>query len=219
MGNAGVYKKINVFDGDGSVAASAENVSIKENRIILLGDDFRLMPHNTVVSVIAYNDDGILPIEAKITLSTSSQMNLDIVDLAHKTERRTYLKVRTNRKADLLRMYSLGKRGIALNIDEEVTLRDISVGGMCFYSNRVFFKNQRILIRLNDVKQDFICEALILRRQKGKFTEKYRNKYGCRFLGLNNEQQRALCEFVFKIQIENHKKMLEKMQLEEESVL
>ena len=215
MDNAG-YKKISIFDEHGSVVAAAGNVDINENRIILLGEDFCLLPHNTVVYAVGYGEDGIVSMEGRITLSTASQMNLDVLNYSDKEERRNYLKVPINAEGRILKMYSLGKRGLPIHIDKTITLRDISVGGIGFYSNQTLFKQQRLLLRLDAVKQNFTCEAVVLRREKTDFGN-CRYKYGCEFLQPDHEQQRALCSLVFKVQIETHKKEIA-LQYDEEEI-
>ena len=98
-----------------------------------------------------------------------------------------------------------------MSINESIETRDLSLGGICFYSNRTFFTDQRLLIdfHLHHLKSNFIAEAIVLRRVHEKQKNGFRYKYGCRFINLDNEHQRILCEYVFRVQIENHRRIME----------
>ncbi|MDF2653962.1 MAG: hypothetical protein K0R19_436 [Bacillota bacterium] len=200
------YIKISVFYSEGQKTISSNNISALDDRIILRGEDFDLVPHKSIVDVAGYLKDGVVFMSGRITLSTTSQVNLDIIKTDNKQERRTYLKVKADLKTKLLRAYSKGKRKRSYRIDEVIQTRDISLGGIAFFSNRTLLKKQMITIDFNSIKPGFIAKAEILRKERGPFAG-FRFKYGCRFLDVGGEEERVLCEFVFKKQLENHRKL------------
>lgn len=201
------FIKINAVYEPGGLNITTTNISASGGRIILMGDDFGLIPHQTMVDVVGYLEDGIVFMKGKVTLSTRSQLNLEILKSEGKQERRNYLKVKVFMNAKLVRAFSLGKRRKPYVFNDQIQTRDLSLGGVAFFSNRTLFRKQRIEIDLNVLKPGFIAQAEVLRRERGVFRGGYRYKYGCRFLDISGEEERVLCEFVFKTQIETRKKL------------
>lgn len=201
------YIKISVYHAEGKVTISSSNLNVMGDRIILMGENFGLIPHQSVVEGIGYLQDGIVFMNAKVTLSTESQLNLEILKTDNKQERRNYLKVKVYLNSRLIRAFSVGKSKKSYMISESIQTRDISLGGIAFYSNRTLLKRQKIALDLNMLKPGFIAMAEVLRRDKGPFRGGFRYKYGCRFLNITGEEERVLCEFVFRTQIENHRKL------------
>ncbi len=202
------FIKMNVYYAEEEVTVSSSNINAMGDRIILMGEDFGLIPHQSVVEVVGYLQDGIVFMNAKVTLSTSSQLNFDIIKTDGKQERRSYLKVKVYMHSKILRAFSLGKSAKPYAINESIQTRDISLGGVAFYSNRVLFKRQKIELDFNMLRPGFIAQAEVLRKERGPFRGGYRFKYGCRFLNISGEEERVLCEFVFRTQIENHRKLM-----------
>lgn len=201
------FVKISVIYMEGEVAISSEKIIAAGDRIILKGRDFGVIPHQSVVEIIGYLQDGIVLMEGKVTLSTESQLNVDLTRIHNKQERRSYLKVKTGKSAVLLKAFSLGRRNKAYAIDGRILIRDLSLGGVSFYANSILLKYQRVEIGFDIITPGFTAMAEVLRRQRGHFG-KYRFLYACRFLNISGEMDRALCEFVFKTQLENRKKLL-----------
>lgn len=202
------FIKMDVFYPEEEVTISSGNINAMGDRIILMGEDFGLIPHRSIVDVVGYLQDGVVFMSAKVTLSTSSQLNFEIIKSNEKQERRNYLKVKVYMNTRLLRGYSLGKRSKAYAINEAVQTRDLSLGGVAFFSNRILFKRQKIELDFNILKPGFIAHAEVLRKEKGPYRGGFRFKYGCRFLDISGEEERVLCEFVFRTQIENHRKLM-----------
>ena len=202
------FIKVNIYYPEDQTTVSSEKINFMGERVILLGDDFDLIPHQSTVDVVGYLQDGVVLMSGRVTLSTSSQLNFDIIKTDDKQERRNSLKVRVQLRTELLKAFSMGRSGRAFAVNETIQTRDLSLGGVAFYSNRIFFKKQKVCIDLNLLKPGFIAKAEVLRKEKGPFKNGYRFKYGCRFMNISAEEERVLCEFVFKIQIENHKKLM-----------
>ncbi len=198
---------MNVFYAEEEVTVSSMNISVTGSKVMLMGEDFGLIPHQSIVEVVGYLQDGIVYMNAKVTLSTTSQLNFEIVKTDDKQERRNFLKVRVYMNSRLLRAFALGRSGKGYLINEPIMTRDISLGGIAFYSNSVLFKKQKVELDLNILKPGFIPQAEVLRKERGPFRGGYRFKYGCRFQNISGEEERVLCEFVFRTQIENHKKL------------
>jgi c-di-GMP-binding flagellar brake protein YcgR len=79
------------------------------------------------------------------------------------------------------------------------------MGGLCFVSRTPFFLNQIVYVDLNEVFQGMVLPAKILRKNRVRDGE-YRFKYGCQFQTIMSNQERALCEYAFKMQIINKQK-------------
>ena len=201
------YIKMNVFYAEEEVMVSSGNINIMGSRVMLMGEDFGLIPHRSVVEVVGYLQDGIVCMNGRVTLSTTSQLNFEIIKTDSKQERRSFLKVKVYMNSRLLRAFSLGRRGRGYSLNEPIMTRDISLGGVAFYSNSVLFKKQKAELDFNILKPGFIAQTEILRKERGPFRGGYRFKYGCRFLNITGEEERVLCEFVFRTQIENHRKL------------
>lgn len=207
MNQKDTFKKIDIFKEDEGIIISSQNIHVEGDRISLFGEDFELLPHKTVMEVIGYFEDGVVLMHGLITLSTASQLNFTIVSSDEKRERRNYLKVKVRHKVNILRVYARGSSNKSMRVNEMVLTRDISLGGICFFSNRTFFVDQRIVLDFSFLKARFVAEAVILRKEPQKIRTNYRFKYACKFTDLNSEQQRVLCEYVYRIQIEAHKRM------------
>ncbi len=201
------YIKMDVFYAEEEVTVSSSSISAMGDRIILMGEDFGLIPHQSVVEAVGYLQDGIVFMKAKVTLSTRSQLNFNIIKTDDKQERRSFLKVKVLMNTKLLRAFSLGRNSKAFALNEPIQTRDISLGGIGFYCNRVLFKKQKVEIDFNMLRPGFIAQAEVLRKERGPFRGGYRFKYGCRFMNISGEEERVLCEFVFRTQIENHRKL------------
>jgi hypothetical protein len=154
-------------------------------------------------------------IEGEVALSTEYQLNIIIKNMSGKQERRSFLKVKTGVNVALLRAFSLGKRCRAYRINETIYTKDLSLGGISFYSNRVLFKKQQIEIDFSPVIPNFKARAEVLRKERGSFLHKirgafkrYRYIYACRLLNVSGEEERALCQYVFRTQLENRRKLL-----------
>lgn len=198
---------MSVYYSEGEVTISSSNINAMGERIILMGEDFGLIPHQSVVDVVGYLQDGIVLMNARVTLSTTSQLNFDILKTDGKQERRSYLKVKIQMNTKVVRAFSLGKSAKPYTINETVPTRDISLGGIAFYSNKILFKKQKLELDFNMLRPGFIAQAEVLRKERGPFRGGYRFKYGCRFLDISGEEERVLCEFVFRTQITNHRKL------------
>lgn len=203
------YIKMSIYYPENQTTVSSARINMFGERITLLGQDFALVPHKSVVDVIGYLQDGVVLMNGKVTLSTPNQLNVNIIKTDDKQERRSYLKVKVQLKTKLLRAFSMGRSGKSYAVNEIIQTRDLSLGGVGFYSNRIFFKKQKISIDFSYIKPGFIAKTEILRKERGSFSNGYRFKYGCRFLNISSEEERVLCEFVFRTQLEGHKRLLQ----------
>jgi len=202
------FVKVSIIYDD--IAISSMNVSINEDKIILFGEDFDLIPHHSRVDMVGYYEDGLSIMSAQVSLSTESQLNLYIVKKDDKQNRRKYIRVKVHKHGKLVKAYAMGKSTKCFRLDEEIETRDVNLGGVGFYSNKILLKRQKITLDFGFLKQGFQPLAEVLRIEKGVSKGGYRYKYGCRFIYKNTEEERLICEYVFKIQIENHTKLKEK---------
>jgi len=204
------YKKIDIVNMKNETVVTSTDFSLVDNRIILRGHDFPLIPRNSAVRVIGYMKDGILPMEGTVTLSIAKQLNIDVIAFDEKNERRSYLKVRTEAKAIVRKAFTGCKSRKCFTVNESIKLRDISLGGLCFFSDRTFLVKQRLCIDLHEIKEDLIVKVLILRKQKERGGSGFRYRYGCKFVSLDNIAQTYICEYVFKMELENYQRIVDK---------
>lgn len=214
MADNSTFVKMDVFYEEDQVTISSGSIHTMDERVIMMGEDFQLIPHQSTIEAVGYSEDGFMVMIGRVSLSTESQLNFDIIKTDEKQERRNSLKVKVHMKIKLLRAYSLGKSGRTYSLNETIQIRDLSLGGIAFYSNSILFKKQKVRIDLSELKAGFIAQAQVLRKERGSFRGGYRFKYGCCFQNVKGEEERVLCEFVFKTQLENHRKL---MRLQEES--
>lgn len=200
------YIKIDVIC-EKNITVSSSQPSVTGSKLILKGESYPLIPHKAVVDVVGYLEDGIVLMKGEVTVSTDSRLNVNVLKIEGRQERRSFLKVRTKMELRLRKAYSLGKRHITYTVNRRIVTRDLSVGGIAFYSDSVLFESQKIEIDLSILKPDFIVEASVLRKERGFYQGEFRYKYGCCFLNISGEKERVLCEFVLKTQLENYNKL------------
>lgn len=193
---------------ENDVSISSTIVNADGERLFITGEGFGLIPHHSNVDVVGYFEDGLVVMSAEVSLSTDSQVNLNIIKTENIENRRKYIRVKLFKKTNLIKAYSLGKNNKSYLINELIETRDVNLGGIGFYSNKRLFKNQKIRVDFDFLKPGFEAYAEILRIEKGWFSSGYKYKYGCTFLNKNNEDERTICEYVFKVQIENHNKAM-----------
>jgi len=206
------FVKINIMYGgdkeENNVVISSMNVNADGERIFINGEDFGLIPHHSVVDAVGYFEDGLVIMSGKVSLSTESQINLNIIKTDDKKNRRKFIRVKLYKKTRLVKAYFLGQIKKSYFIDELIETRDVNLGGIGFYSNKRLLEKQKISLDFGFLKTGFEVEAEILRIEKGSFGSGYKYKYGCTFLNKNNEEERMICEYVFRVQIENHNKAM-----------
>jgi hypothetical protein len=205
--------KVDISKLDEGLHASAENVTVEPNRLILHGAGFPEIPHRTPVDIIIYYEDGIQFFFGEVTLSLAKQINVEILTVvSDKKERRRSLKVRTSFDATAIRMYSVNEiRCMRVNVP--IRVRDLSGGGIGFLCNHPFFRRQKLILDVSHLKRDMKLAFQILRKEKieahmvgGVEVSKigFKFRYGGRILQLTAEQERLITEYVFKIQLSEY---------------
>jgi hypothetical protein len=88
------------------------------------------------------------------------------------------------------------------------------MGGLGFYSDKHFLRNQQLELDLNYLKPGFKVDFQVLRKEKNPnysgFPLGFKYKYGGKFLKLNAEEERLVCEYVFRVQLVDHQKRKKK---------
>jgi hypothetical protein len=209
--------KVDVSKLDEGIHVSSENVVMRGSRLILRGRNLREIPHQTQVDIIAYFENGVQFMWGTVTLSIPTQLNVEILSVSGKREeRRRNLKVRTSFDARVAAMYSLGDKRRRMSMDVDVRVRDLSLGGAGFFCDHPFFRRQVLLLDMGFLRKGLIVTFQILRKDRivGEAGENgivipmidYRFRYGGRILRVNAEQERIICEYVFKVQISEHQR-------------
>jgi hypothetical protein len=207
--------KVDISKLDEGLHASAENVTIEPNRMILRGAGFMNIPHRTSMDIIVYYEDGIQFLFGEVTLALSTQINLEILSVvSDKKERRRSLKVRTSFDATVMRMFSMsGRRYMRTAVP--IRVRDLSMGGVGFFCNHPFFRKQKLILDMSYLKSGFKVEFQILRKEKVEAhmvdgvevsTISFRFRYGGTISQITAEQERLITEYVFKVQLLEHQR-------------
>lgn len=204
-------EQVNViaWQDEKEIIISSTSLTAEGDRFILRGEGFPLVKHRSLVDVVQFFEDGFVEGEGEISLSTESQLNVRILKEDEKQNRRKYIRVKVQDRIRLIRAYSLVSGRRSYVIDEEAQAEDMNIGGVCFRSNRVFLKKQKIDIGFEFLKGFRVVTAEVLRIRKAEPGSGHRYRYGCRFLELDQEQERSVCEYVFKVQIESSRKKKE----------
>lgn len=210
MVNDVVYKKIELIHPSKVGNITATRYNFEGNRLILHGERFMLVNRHSKVRLMGYCDDGVMEMHGKVTMSIPSQVNIDIDSIGKATDRRDSLKVRTDAEAIITGFYMPGRNNKKFSIRDNIRLRDISAGGVCFFSNNVYFVKQRLYIDLFDVAEQLKVDALLLRKKKEDRPGGHRYRYACKFVGVDPISERKLFEYAFKTELENHRKEQEK---------
>ncbi|MDR1246327.1 MAG: PilZ domain-containing protein [Clostridiales Family XIII bacterium] len=210
--------KVDISKLDEGLHASADNVTIEPDRLIMRGVDFMNIPHQTPVDIIIYYEDGIQFFFGEITLSLSTQINVEILSVvSDKKERRRSLKVRTSFDASAVLMFSMKERR-HMRVNVPIRVRDLSMGGIGFFCNHPFFRRQKLILDMSYLKKDFELEFQILRKEKieahmvdGVEISKvgFKFRYGGCILSITAEQERLITEYVFKVQLSEHQRRKE----------
>jgi hypothetical protein len=207
--------KVDISKFDEGVHASAENVTIEPNRMIMRGIGFMDIPHRTPVDIIVYYEDGIQFFFGEVTLALSTQINVEIISVvSDKKERRRSLKVRTSFDATVIRMFSMsGRRYMRMAVP--IRVRDLSMGGIGFFCNHPFFRKQKLILDMSYLKSGFKVEFQILRKEKIEAhmvegvevaTVGFKFRYGGIMSQITTEQERLITEYVFKVQLLEHQR-------------
>ncbi len=199
-----------LVDLEGRTLLATTDVRLDEetNRIQLHGRDFDCIDADTLVTAVGYMDDGILLMDAVVSISTRMQANIEIIKTHEKQERRSSLKVRTSFKTRIIKVRINRPNAKIMYQNTDIETKDLSMGGIGFFSDRPFFKNQLVDILMNQVKAGMTLRARVLRRSELKDSG-WRYRYGCSFVNLTPEDERAICEFVFKAQLIEYQRLKE----------
>lgn len=207
MERISLCKKVGLVHPDSGIVVTSTEINVIGSRIILHGAGFPLLDRNTNVNVTGYCDEGLIEMQGIITLSIGEQININISTVEEINDRRTYLKVRCDAEATILSAYMKNRGGKTFFKEDSIILRDISAGGICFFSEKFYFIKHKLLIELHGVAEDLKVNAIILRKQKEYRVPGFRYRYACKFVGLNRVDERKIFEYTFKKELENHQKM------------
>jgi hypothetical protein len=195
--------KVDILDQNDNPLASATIITIDGSRLMLHGEGFPLLPGNSAIKAVGYSGDGMLIMEGFISLSMEEQLNLDISGSEMRTDRREYFKVKTNEPATV-RFARMPNQRLGFLCSDRIRLRDLSLGGLCFYSNRTYFPDQILRIELDTIGAGLELNIQLLRKVTEQRRIGYRYRYAGRFADADAAQQRILCEHIFKTELINY---------------
>ena len=206
--------KVDLINNEEGIIVSSERAQFSSYRLILNqkpGTLFPILPHQTHVDIVAYFEDGIQLMWGEVSLSLPDRINVEVTSRSgEKQERRKNLKVRASFDAKVRAMWSMGRRKVRVRLGADIHVRDISMGGLGFFSDSRFFRNQRIELDLSYLKPGFKVEFQILRKEKNLnysgFPLGFKYRYGGKFLKLRAEEERLVCEYVFRIQLQDYQR-------------
>jgi hypothetical protein len=210
--------KISISNPAQGFYLTANNVTADADgkQLVLKGSDFIRIPSRTEVAAEVCYPDGIQHLSCEVTFSMPTQINLDVIaENDSKIDRRSTFKVRTSFETMVMRMYSLGEMHRRMKIEAPIRVRDLSGGGIGFFSNNIFFEKQQIVVDMSILKPDMHINFQVLRREKPKprvkegirvFRLPFRFSYGARAVRMTAEQERLVMEYIFKTQLSGYQK-------------
>lgn len=166
-----------------------------------------VVSYSTIVKINVFNFRlGFRVLVGKVYLSTMDFIRLIEITSLLDYERRNFFRVETNIRATIERPRKkdeqTAEQGEQGEEQETITItvrvRDLSLGGVLFFSDENFSIGDEFAIKLHigHLNTTLPC---VLRRVK-QVDQTYR--YGCEFVGLTEAQNGALCAFVFQRQRE-----------------
>jgi hypothetical protein len=210
MGKNQDFKKFDIIYSGEAYPIHPVEVKVDGPRLIIHGENLPPFNRNSDIKIIGYLENGIVEMEGNVSLSIKEQININIWSKGTTSDRRDSLKVKTDALATIKRAYMANRKKKTFYINEGVQLRDISAGGLCFYSDRVYFKRQRLYISLDEIQEGLMVKAVVLRKVREKYSIGFKYHYGCQFEGLESPCERIIREYTFKMQIVSHQKEQEK---------
>lgn len=190
-----------------------------KNDIVYLKSNFYININEKIkkIKLCIYSEDSeyVLCIG---TIKIVDNFNCEVEDVVVLDNRRLYFRVNTNFPAEILidnigdmieddlDTDNLGDIDFLDNIDmydininsndiqvEKVTIKDMSLGGLCFVSTKEFDNNKELVINFNIYEKYFMLSISIKRKIREDGKNKY---YGCEYLYLNDEERTYIQKFI-----------------------
>lgn len=95
-------------------------------------------------------------------------------------------------------------------VEQEVMVRDISCGGIGFYSGDECSLNFNYTMEIKITEQPIVVELQIIRSEYEEFTHKYVN--GARYLNLRYPEESMIRKTIMRIQVLEHKAMMDRLE-------
>lgn len=197
---AKIYDIDKKFLGKGSVDR------ISPNFIRIKGHHLPSLKSHTDIYINIFDElRGISVYRCEVSLAADMQLSARIIRKEKQIERRKSLKIRTNIKTNA-QMVLRNSRAVESDFPIELTILNLSIGGMLFTSKTTFYKDDTVLFVFDYMKKHpFTIEAQVIRIDKAINEYEYDN-YGCQFKGLNPFEEKIVMKYLYEQQLRTHKK-------------
>jgi len=197
------------------VTGVVSNIEKDYIEIINRKDKMPLERCNMIVKISLFSREaGYLFLMGVTYLSTQYFMRITDLESVSEFEKRAFFRVNTDLTATVQVKGEGSEEGAEENGELEkyiINIRNISLGGLHFSSDRYFDKGEALLIKffVLGTLLSFQCEICRVKQTVG-FEGEF--SYGCKFLDGDDRQIDALCKFIFEQQQEEIRKRREALE-------
>lgn len=184
--------------------------SIGENEIQITNEaePLPVVHCNTTVRISVFSSAlGFRVLVGKVYLSSPEFIRISDVQSLADYEKRNFFRVRVEIETKAFPENEEGKvqkDGTAI----AVSIRDLSLSGLYFFSSRKLKIGDRLSVRLNLCDSTVLLSCRVVRRLVTERAQE--NGYGCEFLGNSGPKGDLLCKYLFDCQREQIRTMKER---------
>lgn len=175
--------------------------------IILKNFSTENLVEGRTVQLLCFTEKGVQSITASTSFITQNvQANFRVIERGEVNERRNNVKVPVALSGQIIGHYedALYK---PLRIPLRVSIRNLSVGGMMFFTNDPLTVNDKYKLNFEVERLSIDVDFTIIRQDVTDLENTY--VYGARFGTMSDEVDAHLCNYIYRIQIEEHRKRKE----------
>lgn len=172
--------------------------------IILKNFDTSPLDSGRSYQLMLFTEKGVQYVNAALTfLAQDVQANFKILNRSSLVERRENVKVSVNIPGEL-------RSHVSENFMEvyskpiKVSIKNISIGGMLLVSTTPLEVGDTYAISFTIDRLDVKVDFKIIRQDPTELDETY--IYGCKFDGLSMDIDAYLCNYIYRVQIEDHRR-------------
>ncbi|WMJ78624.1 MULTISPECIES: PilZ domain-containing protein [unclassified Sedimentibacter] len=203
-------KQVKIYDKNKKLIGVGMLLSIGSSVIKVKGNDLPILKSGSEINIEIYNEfSGIKPYYCKVSLASINQLNAMILRNDPIIERRNSLKVRTDLSLYIDYLYR-NDEDVTENVPNlEITILNLSIGGMMISSNYDLLINDIIVFKFQYEKYQVIeLKAKVIRIDKiyDSYTKELSAKnYGCMFKKLNSYNESVITKYLYDRQLQLYK--------------
>ncbi len=193
-----VQQKVEIYSMTDALIACGVLVDVSDGFMEIIGDIFPHFEKREMLKICAYDDmRGICWYSALVDFSGIDRIILTDYHLLDVIQRRKSIKVKTTFETNIYILYDIEGNRVTIENPIKITIRDISVGGIFFVAEHIFFEGNQFEFYFNQGPKHLRLKTKILRRQEmnnGKLG------YGCSFMDATEKEQDILFAYLWEVQ-------------------